>query len=268
MTTMACKLPWVCSCFRSLIECSVVLHGTDTMAYSAAALSYMLQNLGKPVVFTGSQIPFCDPHVTLICCIGVLLIVAPQNDARRNVLASILVAGNFDIPEVCLYFNDKLLRGNRATKRYVKHSTPTRLRFKWVVPSSTSQLDAFESPNFPILGESQIEFKIHQHRVLEQPKGRLVCHKQLMTGLSVMRLVPGGWLWSRRLVQMNGCAGFDDDDMVTMMEARRKLDKPGAMVLMLYGTGAPENSQPLSGVRMQGARQSANSACTMPSASQ
>lgn len=78
----------------------VVVMGTDTMAYCASALSFMLENLGKTVVCTGSMIPFCVPY----------------NDARRNMLVSLLVAANIDIPEVCIFFNQKLFRGNRATK--------------------------------------------------------------------------------------------------------------------------------------------------------
>ena len=101
---------------------------------------------------------------------------------------------------------------------------------------STSQLDAFDSPNFPILGEAQIEFKIREDLVLPPPRGRLVCHKQLMTGVTVIRLVPGA---PCEVSQLNRIirVGFDDDDMITMMKAREQLEKPGAIVLMLYGTG-------------------------------
>jgi L-asparaginase len=75
----------------------VVIMGTDTMAYASSALSFMLENLGKTVVFTGSQIPFCEVY----------------NDARRNLIVSVIFAVSSEFPEVCLCFNDKLLRANR-----------------------------------------------------------------------------------------------------------------------------------------------------------
>lgn len=78
----------------------VILHGTDSLAYTCSALSFMLQNLGKPVVLTGSQAPMLEL----------------QNDATDNLLGSLVVAGHFMIPEVCLYFNNRLFRGNRTTK--------------------------------------------------------------------------------------------------------------------------------------------------------
>ncbi|KAJ5442867.1 Asparaginase/glutaminase [Penicillium cf. griseofulvum] len=84
----------------TLFDGFVVLHGTDSLAYTCSALSFMLQNLGKPVVFTGSQTPMLEL----------------QNDATHNLLGSLVVAGHFMIPEVCLYFNNRLFRGNRTTK--------------------------------------------------------------------------------------------------------------------------------------------------------
>lgn len=78
----------------------VVLHGTDSLAYTSSALSFMLQNLGKPVILTGSQAPM----------------MMLQSDAQDNLLGALVVAGHFMIPEVCLFFNFKLFRGNRATK--------------------------------------------------------------------------------------------------------------------------------------------------------
>ncbi len=93
--------------------------GTDTMAYASSALSFMMENLGKTVVFTGSQIPFAEVY----------------NDARRNLIVSILFAANSDFPEVCICFNDKVFRANRTVK------------------VSSRALDAFESPNYPPLAE-------------------------------------------------------------------------------------------------------------------
>lgn len=91
----------------------VILHGTDSLAYTCSALSFMLQNLGKPVVLTGSQVPMLEL----------------QNDATDNLLGSLIIAGHFMIPEVCLFFKSKLFRGNRATK------------------VSSSDFEAFSSPN-------------------------------------------------------------------------------------------------------------------------
>ncbi len=100
-----------------LFDAFVVLHGTDSLAYTCSALSFMLQNLGKPVVLTGSQAPMLEL----------------QNDATDNLLGSLIVAGHFMIPEVCLFFNHNLFRGNRAMK------------------VSSSDFAAFASPNFPPL---------------------------------------------------------------------------------------------------------------------
>ncbi|KAI9795787.1 MAG: hypothetical protein M1833_006808 [Piccolia ochrophora] len=96
-----------------LFDAFVVLHGTDSLAYTCSALSFMLQNLGKPVILTGSQAPIFEL----------------QNDATDNLLGSLVVAGHFMIPEVCLFFHHKLFRGNRVTK------------------SSSSDFEAFSSPN-------------------------------------------------------------------------------------------------------------------------
>ncbi len=96
----------------------VVLHGTDTMAYTASALPFMLNGLAKAVIITGSQIPLCEI----------------RNDARENLITSLLIAANYDIPEVCLYFGGRLLRGCRSVK------------------VSADGFAAFDSPNFPPLG--------------------------------------------------------------------------------------------------------------------
>ena len=109
----------------------IVLHGTDTMSYSASALSFMLDGLTKPVIFTGSQLP----------------IGAPRTDGRENLISSIEIAaakdpdGNAMVPEVCIWFGSRLMRGNRSTK----------------VNSGT--FDAFRSPNFPALAEAGINIR-------------------------------------------------------------------------------------------------------------
>ena len=107
----------------------VVLHGTDTMAYTAAALSFMLENSTKPIVLTGSQIPLCEI----------------RSDGQDNLITSLLIAGSGKINEVCLYFGGRLLRGNRATKM------------------SADGLLAFDSPNCPRLAEAGISIRYLPH---------------------------------------------------------------------------------------------------------
>src|SRR5664280_2430100 len=119
----------------------VVLHGTDTMAYSASALSYMLENLAKPVVFTGSQLP-----------IGLL-----RTDGRENLITAIEIAaakknGVAIVPEVSIYFDSKLTRGNRTTKFSAEH------------------FDAFNSPNYPPLAEVGLHIKYNFNHILYPPK--------------------------------------------------------------------------------------------------
>jgi L-asparaginase len=137
----------------------VVLHGTDTMAYTASALPFMLQGLKKPVVITGAQIPLCRV----------------RNDARDNLITALLIAANFKIPEVCLCFGDKLLRGNRAVK------------------VDADSLDAFESPNFPPLGTVGIEIKINWDLILPPPNARKTVKVNALSESRVagLRLFPG-----------------------------------------------------------------------------
>ncbi len=103
----------------------VVIHGTDTMAYTASALSFMLEGLDKPVIITGSQIPFCEV----------------RSDARDNLLTALILARDAKVKEVCLYFNGRLMRGNRSTK------------------ISSDSLTAFDSPNFKHLATVGIDIK-------------------------------------------------------------------------------------------------------------
>ncbi|MBP3496049.1 MAG: asparaginase [Clostridia bacterium] len=106
----------------------VVLHGTDTMAYTASALSFMLENLNKPVILTGSQIPLCEI----------------RSDGVDNIVTSLLIAASGNVSEVCLYFGGRLLRGNRSTKM------------------SSDGLLAFASPNFVHLAEAGISIRYFQ----------------------------------------------------------------------------------------------------------
>lgn len=102
----------------------IVLHGTDTMAYTASALAFMLEGLNKPVIVTGSQIPLCRV----------------RNDARENIITSLQIAADHPVNEVCLYFNNYLLRGCRSVK------------------VNADGFDAFASPNLPPLGKVGINF--------------------------------------------------------------------------------------------------------------
>ncbi|MFT5290969.1 MAG: L-asparaginase [Planctomycetota bacterium] len=109
----------------------VVLHGTDTMAYTASALPFMLRGLAKPVILTGAQIP----------------IGRVRSDARDNVITSLAIAARGDVPEVCVYFAEKLMRGCRTVK------------------VNADGLDAFASPNFPFLGKAGIDIRIRDELV-------------------------------------------------------------------------------------------------------
>jgi L-asparaginase len=141
----------------------VILHGTDTMAYSASALSFMLENLEKPVIFTGSQLP-----------IGVL-----RTDGKENLISAIEIAaarnnGMPMVPEVCIYFDNKLMRGNRTTKISAEH------------------FDAFDSPNFPPLAEAGLHIKFYQN-LIRYPVIRrdLAVHRNFSTDVALLKLFPG-----------------------------------------------------------------------------
>lgn len=141
----------------------IVLHGTDTMAYSASALSFMLENLGKPVIFTGSQLP-----------IGSL-----RTDAKENLISSVEIAaasknGEPIVPEVGVFFENKLFRGNRVTK------------------NSTEEFNAFMSGNYPPLVESGVHLR-YNHRAIHCPdrKKTFSVQKKLDNRLCILKLFPG-----------------------------------------------------------------------------
>jgi L-asparaginase len=141
----------------------VILHGSDTMAFTASVLSFMLQNLGKPVIFTGSQLP----------------ISAVRTDAKENLMTSIEIAkakknDRARVPEVCIYFDYKLFRGNRS--------------FKY----NSSKFEAFRSPNYPILAESGVHLRFSANDI-RHPKDdeRLIVHKNLASDVAVLKLYPG-----------------------------------------------------------------------------
>jgi len=195
----------------------VVIMGTDTMAYCASALSFMLENLDKTVVITGS----------------ILSIAEVYNDARRNLIGSMIFATEYDLPEVCIFFNNLLLRGNRSKKM------------------DSNGLAAFQSPNFPPIGlledifmqtavsrhqfsslaalasgQSQssgyVPFSAPQNLLLPHPKGRFRIHTTMDTRVLVIRLVPG----------------FDDEGISAMINNCPSLK---ALILEVYGTGNAPN---------------------------
>ncbi|MDQ2658413.1 MAG: asparaginase [Bacteroidota bacterium] len=172
----------------------VVLHGTDTMAYTASALSFMLDGLAKPVVFTGAQLPISEP----------------RSDARENLITALEVAsarknGVALVPEVCIYFNYELLRGNRSKK------------------VESMQFDAFDSGNYPVLAKAGV--KIDYNFSAIRPPGRRSL--RLLSGLdvniSILKLFPG----------------------IPESTIRSVLGTPGlrAVILETYGSGnAPTSS--------------------------
>ena len=174
----------------------VVLHGTDTMSYSASALSFMLQNLCKPIIFTGSQLP-----------IGML-----RTDGKENLITSIEMAGAKHqdgtplVPEVCVYFNGHLMRGNRTTKQ------------------SADAFDAFESFNYPHLAEAGVQIT-YNDKAIHRPDYRrqLRASLQLDPSVVILSLFPG----------------FREDLM------RHIINTPDlrAIVMRTYGSGNAPQSQ-------------------------
>lgn len=145
-----------------LFDGFVVLHGSDTMSYSASALSFMLENVSKPVVFTGSQLPIGDL----------------RTDAKENLITAIQIASLQHkskpvVQEVCLYFEYKLYRGNRTTKINAEH------------------FNAFTSPNYPALAESGVHLIVNNPYLLSKNTKKLIVHKELNDNVAVIKLFPG-----------------------------------------------------------------------------
>ncbi|GAB3235472.1 asparaginase [Algoriphagus aestuariicola] len=167
----------------------VVLHGTDTMAYSASMMSYMLHGLNKPVIFTGAQLP----------------ISAMRSDARENLMTSLEIAtakmgGRPIVPEVCIFFNHMLLRGNRSKKVQSIH------------------FDAFESENYPSLAEAGIVIDYNTNAIRPyEPHKKLVKMSHLDNRVMVLKLFPG----------------ITDK----IMDACFKIDGLRGVVLETYGSG-------------------------------
>lgn len=140
----------------------VVLHGSDTMAYTASMLSFMLENLNKPVIFTGSQLP-----------IGII-----RTDARDNFINSIEIAADkMDdtpiVPEVAIQFENKLYRGNRTSKY------------------NAENFDAFLSGNYPLLAEVGVYIRYNHNHIAKPNFKKLKVYKNLDTRVAILKLFPG-----------------------------------------------------------------------------
>lgn len=173
----------------------VVLHGTDTMAYTASALSFMLENLSKPVIFTGAQLP-----------IGMM-----RSDAKENLLTSIEIAnakenGQPIVPEVCIFFEDNLFRGNRTTKKNAEH------------------FNAFNSYNYPPLAKAGVHIKFFRSYIHYPSAGtKLQVRTKIDQNIAILKLFPG----------------------ITNQTVNAILNIPGlkAVVLESFGAGnAPRNT--------------------------
>jgi L-asparaginase len=168
----------------------VILHGTDTMAYTAAALSFMLRGLRKPVIVTGSQIP----------------LGAARSDAPQNLITALQLAASDRLSEVAIYFNQRLLRGNRATK------------------VSAARFDAFDSPNYPSLAEVGIDIHWNLSALLPRPAAEAFELPDYPQGtIMPLRFVPG----------------------MTAPFMRAVLNlQPQALILQCYGSGNMPDRDP------------------------
>jgi L-asparaginase len=140
----------------------VILHGTDTMAYTASALSFMLSGLNKPVIFTGAQ----------------LSITHPRSDARENLITALEIAsmtkdGNAFVPEVCIYFGNQLLRGNRSKKAESNH------------------FDAFQSENYPPLARAGVKIEFNNAVIRTASADKLRIRKSICSDVSILKIFPG-----------------------------------------------------------------------------
>ena len=140
----------------------VVLHGTDTMAYTASALSFMLNGLEKPVIFTGAQLPISEP----------------RSDARENLITALEIAamknnGLPAVPEVCIYFGSQLLRGARTRKAESQH------------------FDAFESENYPPLAEAGVKIELNKDAIRKPTTKSLKVFRKFEPRVAILKLFPG-----------------------------------------------------------------------------
>ncbi|WP_419799672.1 MAG: asparaginase [Terasakiella sp.] len=166
----------------------VILHGTDTMAYTASALSFILLGLNKPVIVTGAQIP----------------LIELRNDAFPNVVTSLMLAADYDIPEVCLYFNGRIMRGNRCRKL------------------KSAGFDAFDTPNFPWLGTVGINIDIRSELLLKKKTPDFHQKEFQANSVAMLQLYPG--IDARMFRGM-----LDSEDLK-------------ALIILSYGVGNPPNN--------------------------
>lgn len=166
----------------------IILHGTDTMAYTASALSFMLEGLTKPVIVTGSQIPLAEL----------------RSDGQVNLLNALYIAANYPIAEVSLFFNNKLLRGNRSRK------------------VDADGFDAFDSPNFPPLIEAGINIRLKAGQITQSVQHSIAVNPVKAQPVGLVSLYPG----------------------ISPMVIENTLQQPvKALILLSYGVGnAPQNS--------------------------
>lgn len=134
----------------------VIMHGTDTMSYTASALSFMLENLGKPVILTGSQIPLCEV----------------RSDARQNLITAIIIAAYYNVPEVSTYFGGRLLRGNRSTK------------------VSSDMLIAFDSPNCEPIAQAGVNILLNDNIIINSEEKLKLCLFE-NNQIAVLKIFPG-----------------------------------------------------------------------------
>lgn len=167
----------------------IIFHGTDTMAYTASALSFMLENLAKPVIITGSQIPLSEV----------------RNDAIDNVTSSLWLCAHQDLNEVCIYFNQCLLRGNRTQK------------------TNAQQFNAFDSPNYPHLASIGIDIQLTPHLLLKKPTTKFKLQTIIPSFIANFRLFPG----------------FASDVLAYILDQPLK-----GLVLETYGAGNAQNNDP------------------------
>jgi L-asparaginase len=174
----------------------VVLHGTDTMAYTASALSFMLEGLNKPVIFTGAQLPIAEP----------------RSDARENLITALELAsatngGSPMVPEVCIYFDYELLRGNRSKK------------------VESMKFDAFDSGNYPPLAKAGVKFDYNLSAIRRPEKSALRLRSTFDVNIAILKLFPG--------------------IPVSTIEAVLNTQGLKAVVLETYGSGNAPTFQPL-----------------------
>ena len=136
----------------------VLLHGTDTVSYTAAALSFMLEHIGKTVIITGGVVPLCEP----------------RTDSLTNLIDAITIAGHFVVPEICLYSSGKMFRGSRA------------------IISNPTSFTCYDTPNFPVLGTAGVTIDI-EWRLVRQPTtmSPLRLHTQLCSDVALLHIFPG-----------------------------------------------------------------------------